>query len=448
MLNIEGESSHGGRFCDGVSRREFLKIGGLALGGLALPQILHAEERAGVRKNHKAVIMVFLPGGPPHQDMFDLKPDAPSEIRGEFKPIKTNVPGIEVCEHMPQLAKMMDKFALIRSLVGARDEHDSTICNSGYTLFENQRNNAPCLGSVVSKLQGQVDKTVPAFVGLAPKMGHMPWAKPGEPGFLGLQHGPLNPDGPMMADMKLNGITLDRLADRKRMLASFDRFRRDVDQKMDKLEGIDALHRRAFDILTSSKLVTALDVTKENPKIRELYGTGRKEPVDDGGPMLNDQFLMARRLVQAGVRCVTLAYGRWDYHGNNFGQLKSYLPMLDQAICALVRDLHEQGMEKDVSVVIWGEFGRTPQINKEGGRDHWPRVSCALLAGGGMKTGQVIGSTTRFAEEPAERPIDYKDVFVTLYRQLGIDIHNTPVPDMAGRPNFLFDGHDVIPELV
>lgn len=443
MLTIRKGSATGG-FCDGVSRREFLKIGGLALGGLTLPQLLAVEAKAGIRKSHKAIIMVFLPGGPPHQDMFDLKPDAPAEIRGEFKPIKTNVPGIEICEHMPRLAKMMDKFAIIRSLVGARDEHASNLCFSGYTIAESNQNHAPCMGSVVSKIQGSVDKTVPAFVGLSPKCAHQPWGDPGDAGFLGLQHSPLRPEGPLLADMTIKGVSLERLADRRKLLAGLDRFRRDVDS----LKGVDALNQRAFDLLTSSKLVTALDVTKEDPKVREGYGKGRMEPVDDGAAMINDHFLAARRLVEAGARVVTLAYGRWDYHGNNFGQLKSYLPMLDQALCSLVTDIHQRGLDKDVSVVVWGEFGRTPTINKDGGRDHWTRVSSCLLAGGGMRTGQVIGSTNRFAEEPDSRPVHYKEVFATLYKQMGIDIASVPILDQANRPHYLFDGVEPISELV
>lgn len=449
MLTIRANRNQTG-FCDGISRRDFLKIGGLALGGLSLTDVLALEAKAGIRpsrNSHKAIIMIFLPGGPPHQDMFDLKPDAPADIRGDFKPIKTKVPGIEICEHLPRIAGMMDKFAIIRSLVGARDEHDSHICNGGYTVAESNQNHAPCMGAVISRLQGPVDKTVPPFVGLAPKMGHMPWADPGDAGFLGLEHAPLKPDGELMADMVLKGISLDRLADRKRMLASVDRFRRDVD-KLDTLKGMDALNQKAFDLLTSSKLVNALDVTKEDPKVRARYGKGSDKPVDDGGPMINDHFLMARRLVEAGARCVTLAYGRWDYHNDNFGQCKARLPMLDQAVSVLVQDIHDRGMDKDVSVVVWGEFGRSPRINKDAGRDHWPRVSCCLLAGGGMKTGQVIGSTNRFGEEPDDRPIDYKDVFATLYRNIGIDLDSMPVPDMAGRPNYLLPGHEPIPELI
>jgi len=442
MLTIRG--SEGTRFCDGMSRREFLKIGGLALGGLALTDILAAEAQAGIRSSHKAIIMVYLPGGPPHQDMFDLKMDAPSEIRGELKPIKTNVPGIEICELMPKIARMMDKFAIIRSLVGARDEHASNICLSGYTYAETRQLHAPCMGSVLSRLQGPVDKTVPPFVGLAPKMGHMEWADPGEPGFLGLAYSPLKPDGQLMADMVLKGITLDRLADRRRLLSSVDRFRKGVDS----LQGMDALNQRAFDLLTSSKLVEALDVTKEDPKVRERYGKGNNVNVDDGGPDWNDQFLIARRLVEAGARCVTLAFSRWDYHGNNFGQLRNHLPRLDQAVSTLVQDIHDRGLDKDVSVVVWGEFGRSPRINSDAGRDHWPRVSCALLAGGGMRTGQVIGSTNRFGEEADERPVHFKDVFATLYHNMGIDVSSTPVPDIDGRPHYLLEDHEPLPELI
>jgi hypothetical protein len=441
VLTIQGRRQ---RFCDGVSRRDFLKIGGLALGGLALTDLLAAEAAAGVRSSHKAIIMIFLAGGPPHQDMFDLKPDAPSEVRGEFKPIKTKVPGIEICEHLPRIAAMMDRFAIIRSLVGARDEHTSHICFSGYNYSEFRQNEAPALGAVLSRLQGPVDRTVAPFVGLSPKMGHAPWADPGDPGFLGLAHGPLRPEGEMMKDMVLEGVTLDRLRDRRSLLAGLDRFRRAADRQV---SGMDALSQRAYDLLTSTKLVEALDVTKEDPRLRDRYGRGTPDNVDDGGPCWMDQFLVARRLVEAGARCVTLAFGRWDYHGNNFGQLKERLPKLDQGVSALVQDLYDRGLDQDVSVVVWGEFGRTPRVNGDGGRDHWPRVSCALLAGGGMRTGQVIGSTTRFAEEADDRPVHYRDVFATLYHNLGIDVHTAVVHDTLGRPHALVQGHEPVPEL-
>ncbi|WP_309689131.1 DUF1501 domain-containing protein [Armatimonas sp.] len=438
MLTIRGA---GGKFCDGLSRRQFLTVG--ALGGLALPQLLAAEAQAGIRNSHKAVILIYLPGGPGHQDTFDLKMDAPSDIRGEFKPIKTNVSGIEICEHLPRLAKMMDKVAIIRSLVGARDEHSSNLCLSGYTNAEFNQNKAPTMGSVLTRLQGPVDKTVPAYVNLAARTQHPPYNDPG-PGFLGPGYGALNPNGPMLADMTLTDVSLDRLSHRKQLLASLDRYRRRVDT----LPELDTMSARAFDILTSSKLVQALDVSRETPKTRERYGKGIDKPQGDASPMLNEQFLAARRLVEAGARLVSVSYGFWDWHGGNFTNMKAHLPVIDQGISALIEDLHQRGLDKDVSVVVWGDFGRSPKINKDGGRDHWPRVSCALLAGGGMKTGQVIGSTNKFGEEPDERPVDYKEVMVTLYHNLGIDIVNTPIPDMTGRPNYLFAGREPLPELV
>jgi hypothetical protein len=441
MLTIRGHA--GGQFCDRVTRRQFLKIGGLALGGLSLTDLLAAEARAGIRHSHKAIIMVYLPGGHAHQDTFDLKPDAPAEIRGEFKPIKTNVPGIEICEHLPQMAKMMDKFAIIRSLVGARDEHSSNLCLSGYTEAEFRQNHAPTLGAVVSRLQGPVEKTVPPFVNLAARTQHQPYNDPG-PGFLGLAHSAVNPNGPMMADMTLKDMTLDRLANRRQLLASLDRFRHSVDT----LKGMDTLTQRAFDLLTSSKFVTALDISKEDPKVRERYGKGIAQPQGDAAPMLNEQFLVARRLVEAGVRFVTLSYGFWDWHGSNFSMLKQHLPIFDQALTALVQDLHDRGLDKDVAVIVWGDFGRTPRINKDAGRDHWPRVASAVLACGGFRTGQLIGSTNRFGEEPDERPVDYKNVFATLYRHLGIAIADTPVYDALNRPHYLFDGYDPVPELI
>src|ERR1043166_7800139 len=437
MLTIYGNSTP--RFCDGVSRRNFLRIGALGLGGLALPQLLKAESLTGMRRSHKAVLMIFLPGGPSHQDIFDLKMDAPAEIRGEFKPIATSVPGIQICEHLPLLAKIMDKLVVIRSLVGAEDRHDAVTCLTGRHPRRAPIGGWPCLGSVLSKLSGPVDRSIPPFVGLAPKMGHMEWADNGAPGFLGVGHAPFQPNkGGGKDDMILNGVTLDRLSDRKALLASFDRFRRNIDAT-GMMEGMDAFNQQAFGILTSSKLLEALDVEKEDNKVRERYGKGDPKNRDDGGPKLMEHFLIARRLVEAGARCVTLAFSRWDHHGDNFGALRQDLPLFDQGLSALVEDLHQRGLDKDVSVVVWGEFGRTPAINKDAGRDHWPRVSCAVLAGGGMKTGQVIGATDRLGGEPSERPVTFGEVFATLYHNLGIDVSKVTLPDLSGRPQYLVE---------
>jgi hypothetical protein len=445
MLTIYGERT---RFCDGVSRRNFLKIGALGLGGLALPQLLQAESQSGVRLGHKAVIMIFLPGGPSHQDIFDLKMDAPREIRGEFKPIKTKVPGMDICEHLPRLAKLTDKVTLIRSMVGALDDHNAFQCLTGRIARNQPPGGWPCLGSVLSKLYGPVDKAMPPFIGLAPKMGHVPWSDNGMPGFLGPGHAPFQPNkGAGKDDMVLNGITLNRLADRKALLASFDNFRREIDSS-GMMEGLDAFNQQAFGILTSSKLLDALDVEKENAKVRERYGKGDPKNRDDGGPKLMEHFLIARRLVEAGARCVTLAFSRWDHHGDNFGALRQDLPLLDHGISALLEDLYQRGLDKDVSVVMWGEFGRTPTINKDAGRDHWPRVSCAMLSAGGMKHGQVIGATDRLGGEAVERPVYFGEVFATLYQRLGIDVNKVTVTDFSGRPQFLVDGYQPMRELV
>ena len=452
MLAIMGKR---GKLCDGVSRRQFLKIGGLALGGLSFPEILRAEVQNGSTStgqglSQKAIIMIYLSGGPSHQDMYDLKMEAPREIRGDFKPISTNIPGIEICEHMPRLARMLDKFAIIRSLHGGPDQHNSDMCMSGFPSSRGKRQSGrPSLGSVLSRLQGPTDPAIPPFAGLTIKTRHTPYSNPGLPGFLGSSHAPFQPESQGMADMKLQGISLDRLSDRKSLLEGLDQFRRAAAASR-LYEGVDVYTRKAFDVLTSSKLVEAMDLEKEDPKLRDRYGRGSSAPAfgEDAGPHWMDQFLMARRLVEAGVRCVTLSFGSWDRHGGNFARLPVQLAKFDQGITALVQDLHDRGLDQDVSVIAWGEFGRTPRINKNAGRDHWPRASCALLAGGGMRMGQVIGSTNRLGEEPKDRPVHYQNVFATLYHQLGIDPMNTTIVDQAGRPQYLLDICEPVGELI
>jgi hypothetical protein len=444
MLKIAGSSR---LFCDGISRRNFIKIGALGMGGLALPQLLEAEAVSGIRRSHKAVIMIYLPGGPPHQDTFDLKLDAPSEIRGEFRPIPTNVPGIQICEHLPRIAGITDKLTVIRSISDAVDDHSDFMCMTGRRKQNQPPGGWPTFGATVSKVLGATNPAVPPFVGLEPRMQHRPY-NAASPGFIGAAHNSFRPEAEGKSDMVLNGITVDRLSDRRRLLTSFDQFRREVDAS-GLMAGVDAFQQQAFGVLTSSTLLEALDVSKENPKLRERYGKGDLKVHGDAAPMMNEQFLVARRLVEAGARVVTVAYGFWDYHGNNFKNARNDLPLLDQAVHALITDLHERGLDKDVSVVVWGEFGRTPTINKDGGRDHWPRVSAALLAGGGMKTGQVIGATDRLGGEPSERPVTFGEVFATLYHNLGIDVNKVTVPDLSGRPNFLVpDGAQPIREVV
>jgi hypothetical protein len=450
MLMIRGG---GGRFCDGVRRRDFLAIGGLSFGagGLSLAGVLRAQaaQNPGPSGNsHKAVINVFLGGGPPHQDMFDLKPDAPSEIRGEFAPIATNVPGIQICEVFPRLAARADKLAIIRSVVGCEGAHAAYQTNTGWPEANLRTlGGRPSLGSAVARLVGPVDPSVPPFVGLAEKTSHRPWSDSGTPGFLGPAYGPFKPDGPDRDNMTLKDLSLERLGDRRRLLASVDRLRREADAS-GTIAGMDAFSQRAFDVLSGSKLLDALDVSKEDPAVRAAYGDGKPYHFQyDGAPTCNDHLLIARRLVEAGVRVVSLSYGRWDSHGQNFALVRDHGAKLDQCLSALLDDLAARGMLDDVAVVVWGEFGRTPKINKDAGRDHWPQVSCALLAGGGLRTGQVIGATNRFGEHATERPVHVQEIVATLYHALGFRTHEVTITDQTGRPQYLVE-RDPIAELV
>jgi hypothetical protein len=447
MLNIPGPSS---RFCDGITRRNFLKVGAFAFGAttLSLSDIYRADAAAGRSSSHKAVINIFLGGGPPHQDMWEIKTEAPAEIRGEFQPIATNVTGIQIGETFQRLAGMMDKCVVIRSVVGASDRHAAEQCMTGWpvTSLANM-GGRPSIGSALSRVRGPVDPSVPPFVGLAAPTTHRPWSDSGQTGFLGPSHAPFKPDGPGMANLQLNGMTTAQFGDRQRLLASFDGLRRDIDAT-GMIEGMDAAQQRALGVLTSSRLLEALDVSREPERVRARYGDGKPYQFQyDGAPTVNDQLLMARRLVEAGVRCVTLSYGRWDSHGQNFALVRDHGGKLDQCLSALIEDLEVRGMLDDVTIVVWGEFGRTPRINGGAGRDHWPTVSCALMAGGGMRTGQAIGATNRLGEYAVSRPVTHSEIVATIYKNLGLDPATTFINDPTGRPQHLVD-HPPLRELV
>ncbi|MDP6859161.1 MAG: DUF1501 domain-containing protein, partial [Verrucomicrobiales bacterium] len=319
MLSIYSRNK--GKFCDGMSRRGFLRVGGLSLGGATLPQILSAENSLDPSKSrlgHKAVIMIFLAGGPPHQDMWDIKRDAPTNIRGEFNAIKTNVPGIEICELFPKIAGMADKFAFIRSIVGAQGGHDAQQCLTGRSPRNAPAGGWPSIGSVMSSVQGPASTAVPPFVGLSPKCGHDQWGDPGQSGFCGPSHSAFTPNrGGGASDVELKGISLERLGDRQGLLKSVDCFRRDVDAS-GVMGSLDNFNKQAYGVLTSSKLAEAFDLSKEDPKLVEKYGKGTEKLTADGPWKRLDQFLMARRLVEAGARCVTIGFSRWDWHGSNF----------------------------------------------------------------------------------------------------------------------------------
>jgi hypothetical protein len=446
MLTIFGKPHRNGGFCDGASRRDFLTVGGSVLGGLTLADVLRAEAtQPDARTQHKAIINVYLPGGPPHQDMWDIKTEAPREIRGEFDPIRTNVPGIEICELFPRIARNADKFIFIRSLVDCDGLHDGYQCMTGRKKTPANVALYPMMGSWVSKFQGPANPAIPPNVALMYATGESRWGDPYTGGFLGMGYNPFNMVGgrnQMQAPgMTLQGMTLDRLSDRTNLLRSFDTINRQLDQR-GSMEGMDAFSQQALGILTSSRLVDAMDLSKEDPRVVARYGVDDPTFQRDGAPRMVRNFCIARRLVEAGARVVTLNFSRWDWHGPdgmNFVESRRNMPLLDAAVSALVEDLHVRGLENDVSVVVWGEFGRTPRINNTAGRDHWPQVSCALLAGGGMRTGQVIGATDRIGGTAVRRPVKFQEVFATLYRNIGLDPAQTRMFDHNGRPQYLVD---------
>lgn len=428
MLRIFG-SAH--RFCDGVSRRDFLQIGAFGA-GLTLADMLRLRQASAATtrqspRSHKAAIMIYLPGGPSHMDMYDLKPNAPAEYRGEFRPIPTNVPGVQICEHFPLQAKMWDKLAAIRSIVSV-DEHSDSLVMTGYPERVNMTANHPSFGSVISKLRSSSSTNVPPFVSLRGM------SRGTEPGYLGIAHRPFTPSGPGNANLRLaNGVTLDRLQDRRALLASFDTLRRDIDAS-GTMSGMDSYTEKAIEMVTSGVVRDALDLSKEDPKVRERYKGV-------------EQFLTARRLIEAGVGCVTLSIGGWDTHGKNFETLKRQLPQVDRGIANLIQDLHDRGLDQDVVTIMWGEFGRTPRINKDAGRDHWAPVMSALIAGGGLRMGQMIGSSTEKGERPKDRPCTVQQVLATIYLALGIDPAMT-FPNGSGRPVHLLDDREPIRELL
>ena len=424
------------KFCDGLSRRGFLKVGALGVGGLTLADLLRLRAGEPSVPREKAVIMVYLNGGPSHLDMYDLKPNAPAEYRGEFQPIRTNVPGMDLCELMPLQARIADKLAIVRSMKFQQQGHTPPELYTGF--LDGKR---PSIGSVVSKLRGST-ASLPPYVYLG-DANHV-----GGPGFLGKAHEAFQPGSKVDNLSLVKGMTLDRLGQRRQLLQSFDTLRRQIDDAEPSLGAIDAYTSRALEMITTNQARDAFDLNKEPDKVRAAYGKGT-------------EFLLARRLVEAGVPVVTLTprnqnpgpmcNGEWDHHDHIFRCLRTVLPQMDQSIHALVTDLHERGLDKDVAVVVWGEMGRTPRIGTQkgtvAGRDHWPQAGFALLAGGGLQMGQVIGATDPRGERPLGRAYTPQNVLATLYRVLGI-APDTTLTDHQGRPTYLLDDREPIAELV
>lgn len=422
----------GRRFCDLGTRRDFLRIGGLGVGAgsLGLSDLLKARAVGPNAKNAskaKSAIFVYLPGGPSHIDMWDPKPDAPAEIRGEFKGAETNIPGVRINELFTRQAAMFQHFAAVRGVVSV-NEHSDSLVMTGYSDIENRIMNHPSFGSVLSKLRGLNDDGIPPFVSLRGA------SKGTEPGYLGVAHRPFTPEGQGVANLRPTPANAgERLTKRRDLLNQFDDFRKESDTT-GTANGIDQFTSRAFEIVSSGTVRKALDLSKEEAKVRESYRGV-------------ENFLTARRLIEAGVGCLTLSYGGWDTHVNNFVQLKRQLPILDRAIGNLVTDLKERGMLDEVAIVVWGEFGRTPKINGTAGRDHWPTAMNALVAGGGLRTGQVVGGTNSNAEKPKERGYPVQRVLSTVYHALGIDPGMTFL-DTFGRPQHLLSDREPITELL
>jgi hypothetical protein len=435
------------------SRRDFLRLGALGLGGLGLADLLRLRAQAApaARKPQKSVIMVYLSGGPSHIDMYDLKPEAPAEYRGDFKPIRTRVPGFDICECLPLQAQISDKLALIRGLETV-ETHDDSFLTTGIAVGNGAgssgQNKWPTFGSFVSRVRERDFNGMPSYVSLDKAGdGRVTVANPL---FLGAAHRPFTLSGPGFDNLTLApGMTRERLSDRKTLLHSLDTLRRDLD---DAMAGLDTFHAQALEIITSDRVRQAFDLTQEPDRVRSKYGMATK-------------LLLARRLAEAGVSVVTaslitkdlmdkgwettLPMGYFDWDAGHFAMppFRRILPRYDQAIHALISDLHERGLDKDVAVVVWGEFGRTPRLNKSAGRDHWPAAGFALLAGGGLKTGQVLGATDARAERSKGIPFKPHNVLATLYHVLGIDPATT-VSDQNGRPHYLLDDREPIQALL
>lgn len=425
MLSILGR---GKKLCDGITRREMMRIGGLAFFGLSLADVLRLRARGNEATGQgKSVIMIWLRGGASHIDSYDMKPNAPAEIRGEFSPISTNVPGIQVCEYMPRHAQMMDKLAVLRG-IRSNDlgDHTPHYIVTGFP----DRGHRPALGSIVSYLRPRTD-------GMPPYVSMM-YRRDGtheNPTYTGAAHRPFVPEGAGLSNLSLaDGVSVGQLHERQNLLTQFDSLRQDLDAGQD-FAGHDAFTAQALEMVTSPRVRTAFDLSRETVQMTDRYG-----------PFCRN-FLLARRLVEAGVSVVTLKVGDWDTHERNFIDMREQLPLLDQGFHALVSDLYDRGLENDVAVVMWGEFGRAPRISRGDGRDHWPDAGAAVVAGGGFRVGQVIGQTGADGGRHVGTPYTPSNVLACLYQHLGIDM-TTTIPDHLGRPMYVLDDREPVRELL
>ena len=413
---------------EGLTRRQALTIGALGCGGLSLADLLRAEALQG-RRSERALILVHLDGGPPQHETIDPKAEAPPEIRGPFAPIATSIPGIQIGELLPRMAAQLQDFALIRSLTNSAGRHDAFQCQSGYSESDlKSLGGRPALGCAMSRLLGRPTDQVPPFVDLM--QGRALVRNSARPGFLGPAYQPFRPDlsgmferelesgmkselarlgGYHTISLELNAeIPVSRVDHRLQLLAGLDRIRRDVDSS-GMMHAMDEFQQQAVSILTSGRLAEAMDLDSEDPRVLARYTlsestSGRRSTTSESAHSVK-KFLLARRLVEAGVRVVSLSISDFDTHSQNFPRMQQLLPIVDHGLTALVDDLRERGLLDQVTILAWGEFGRTPRVNSNGGRDHWPKVGPAILAGGQLRGGQVIGETDRLAASVVDRSV-------------------------------------------
>lgn len=430
--------------CEGVSRRSFLKVGTLAAMGLSLPELIRGQEAAAAAgKKPARMIFLWLDGGPSHLETFDLKPEAPAEVRGEFKPIETNVSGIRICEHLPKTAKVMDLFTIVRSVT-----HNDTNHGAGNHLLTTGRSTPvpvgcgnsvsyhPSMGSFTAH-ERQAPHGLPPYILLGRPM------RSGGPNFLGPAYGPLvvsgdpNADAFQVKDVTLpKGVDDARLDARRNLLGQLDRMQRITESVNDPVRGLDSYAEKAYSLVTSPQAKAAFDIKKEDPKLREAYGRSN----------FGQQCLLARRLIESGVPWVSVHWGGWDHHFNLFNDMKRQLPILDPAFSTLLTDLKDRGLLEDTLVVLLGEFGRTPKINKGPGRDHWGPGMSIAIAGAGVPGGTVVGATGADGASPVERPLCVQDFACTVFQKLGVD-YRKEFHNEVGRPTQMVASGEPIREL-
>lgn len=445
MLTINGATDQS--LCDNIKRRRFLQIGGMSAFGLSLPDLLRAEQQSPAGRSKRSVILIWMHGGPSQLDTFDMKPLAPAEVRGPWKPMPSSLPGLDVCELLPEHAKIMHHCSVIRSFSHNNGDHWAAahwmLTGRLGANGSNRKPQQPSMGAVASHLLGPTQPGSLASVNMNDGgFGYHGGA------WLGVDYNPFRygefsygneagrlPTGDHKSFSLVDGLSEKRLMNRVQLQQQLDGLRRRIDRSSE-FDAFDAVGQQALDIVLSGRVRKAFDLADEDPKLRERYGPGWGE-----------QALLARRLIQAGVRFVSLNTGYFDDHGNIENALNNKLPRHDKCVGVLIQDLAERGMLDDTLVVTAGEFGHTPRINKNAGRDHWPLAQSILFAGGGFRHGQVIGSTNDKAEHPTSRKIGVEDFCATVYHSLGLRIDDA-ITDLSGRPTHLVPGGEVPREMI